>query len=81
MVQWLRALTALPKVLSSNPSNHVAAHNCLMLSSGIQMDIQTKVPVYIKYIHTSLKRRKWKLNFETTLLGRKVSAKSRRTLP
>jgi hypothetical protein len=24
---WLRALTALPKVLSSNPSNHMVAHN------------------------------------------------------
>jgi hypothetical protein len=27
MGQWLRALTALPKVLSSNPSNHMVAHN------------------------------------------------------
>ena len=27
MAQWLRALTALPKVLSSNPSNHMVAHN------------------------------------------------------
>jgi hypothetical protein len=27
MVQWLRAPTALPKVLSSNPSNHMVAHN------------------------------------------------------
>jgi hypothetical protein len=25
--QWLRALTVLPKVLSSNPSNHMLAHN------------------------------------------------------
>jgi hypothetical protein len=29
MVQLLRALTALPKVLSSNPSNHMMAHNYL----------------------------------------------------
>jgi hypothetical protein len=29
MAQWLRALTALPKVLSSNPSNHMVAHNRL----------------------------------------------------
>jgi hypothetical protein len=29
MAQWLRALTALAKVLSSNPSNHMAAHNHL----------------------------------------------------
>jgi hypothetical protein len=27
MAQWLRALTVLPKVLSSNPSNHTVAHN------------------------------------------------------
>jgi hypothetical protein len=27
MAQWLRAPTALPKVLSSDPSNHMVAHN------------------------------------------------------
>ena len=27
MAQWLRALTVLLKVLSSNPSNHMVAHN------------------------------------------------------
>jgi hypothetical protein len=29
MAQWVRALTALQKVLSSNPSNHMLAHNYL----------------------------------------------------
>jgi hypothetical protein len=29
MAQWLRALTALPGVLSSNPSNHMVAHTHL----------------------------------------------------
>ena len=29
MAQWLRALTALLKILSSNPSNHVVVHNHL----------------------------------------------------
>jgi hypothetical protein len=29
MAQWVRALTALLKVLSSNPSNHMVAHNYL----------------------------------------------------
>jgi hypothetical protein len=29
MAQWFRALTALLKVLSSNPSNHMVAHNHL----------------------------------------------------
>jgi hypothetical protein len=27
LLRWLRALTALLKVLSSNPSNHMVAHN------------------------------------------------------
>jgi hypothetical protein len=27
IAQWLRALTALLKVLSSNPSNHMMAHS------------------------------------------------------
>jgi hypothetical protein len=27
MAQWLRALAALLKVMSSNPSNHMVAHN------------------------------------------------------
>jgi len=29
MTQWLRALTALPEVLSSIPSNHVVTHDHL----------------------------------------------------
>jgi hypothetical protein len=29
MAQWLRAPTALLKVLRSNPSNHIVAHNHL----------------------------------------------------
>jgi hypothetical protein len=30
MAQWLRALTALPEILSSSPSsNHMVAHNHL----------------------------------------------------
>ena len=28
MAQWLRALAALPEDLGSNPSTHMAAHNC-----------------------------------------------------
>ena len=43
MAQWLRALTALPEVLSSIPSNHMVAHNhlqwALMPSSGVSGDI------------------------------------------
>jgi hypothetical protein len=44
MAQWLRALTALPEVLSSIPSNHMVAHNHLlwdpMPSSGTQVYMQ-----------------------------------------
>jgi hypothetical protein len=29
MAQWVRVMTALPKVLSSNPSNCMVAHNYL----------------------------------------------------
>jgi hypothetical protein len=42
MAQQLRALAALLKVLSSNPSNHMVTHNHLyqdlMLSSGVSED-------------------------------------------
>ena len=37
MAQWLRTLTALPKVPSSTPSTHTAAHNHLTFPSGEQM--------------------------------------------
>ena len=29
MAQWLRALSVLPEVRSSNPTTHMGAHNCL----------------------------------------------------
>jgi hypothetical protein len=42
MAQLLRALAALPDVLSSNPSNHMVAHNHLswdlIPSSGVSED-------------------------------------------
>jgi hypothetical protein len=42
MAQQLRALIALPEVLSSIPSNHMVAHNHLeyglMTSSGVNED-------------------------------------------
>jgi len=49
MAQWLRALTALPEVLSSNPSNHMVAHNQwdLMPSSGVS-EGSDSVLTYIK---------------------------------
>jgi hypothetical protein len=51
MAQWLRALTVLPEVLSSNPSNHMVAHNHLqwdlMPSSGVSEESNC-VLTYIK---------------------------------
>jgi hypothetical protein len=42
MAQYLRAQTALLEILSSNPSNHMVAHNCLYWdltpSSGVSED-------------------------------------------
>jgi hypothetical protein len=42
MAHWLRALPALPEVLSSVPNNHMVAHNYLqrdpVLSSGVSVD-------------------------------------------
>jgi hypothetical protein len=51
MVQRLRALTALPEILSSMPSNHSVAHNHLkwdlMPSSGVSEDSYSEL-TYIK---------------------------------
>jgi hypothetical protein len=51
MAQWLRALTALPEVLSSIPSNCMVAHNHLkqdlMPSSGVSEDSNSAL-IYIK---------------------------------
>jgi hypothetical protein len=51
MAQWLRALTALPKVLSSIPRNHMLAHNHLQTGlvpfSGVSED-SCSVLIYIK---------------------------------
>jgi hypothetical protein len=39
MAQWLRALAALPEVLSSIPRHHMLAHKWnLMPSSGVSED-------------------------------------------
>ena len=57
MAQWLRALTALPEDLSSNPSNHMVAHNHLewdlMPSSGVSEDSYS-VLIYINKSPSSL---------------------------
>jgi hypothetical protein len=51
MAQLLRALTALPEILSSIPSNHTVAYNHLQWdltpSSGVSED-SNSVLIYIK---------------------------------
>jgi hypothetical protein len=51
MAQLLKALTALPEVLSSIPSNHMVVHNHLqwglMPSSGMSEE-SNSVLIYIK---------------------------------
>jgi hypothetical protein len=51
MAQPLKALTTLPEVLSSIPSNHMVAHNHLywdlMPSSGVSEDSYS-ILIYIK---------------------------------
>jgi len=60
MAQWLRAPTALPEVLSSNPRNHMVTHNHLswdlMLSSGVSEDSDS-VLIYNKQTHLFLKKK------------------------
>ena len=51
MAQWLRALTALPEVLSSNPSNHMVAHNHLqwdLMPSCVLSEDRYSVLIYIE---------------------------------
>ena len=52
LAQWLRALAALPEVLSSIPNNYMMAHNHLSWdltpSSGVSED-NYSVLIYIKY--------------------------------
>jgi hypothetical protein len=47
MAQRLRALTALPEVMSSIPSNHMICNGDLMPSSGVSED-SDGVLIYIK---------------------------------
>jgi hypothetical protein len=58
MAQWLRALTALPKVLSSNPSNYMVAHNHPFLvhlkTATVYLDIMINKPLKKKMKFLSL---------------------------
>ena len=50
MAQWLRALIALPEVLSSIPSNNMVAHNCLPFS-GVSGDNYSVLYIHILKIN------------------------------
>jgi hypothetical protein len=54
MAQWLRALMALPEVLSSIPSNHMVTHNHMWWDSMPTSDMSDdnySVLTYIKQIN------------------------------
>jgi hypothetical protein len=44
MAQQLRSLTALPEVMSSNPSNHMVAHNHFFICNEKQIKKKTYGP-------------------------------------
>jgi hypothetical protein len=63
MAQWLRALTALLEVLSSIPSTHRAAHNCLIPVPG---DL---TPSHRHIYRQNTNAHKIKINFKNINLG------------
>jgi hypothetical protein len=50
MAQWIGALTTLPEVLSSSPSNHMVAHdfNGDLMSSSCVSEDSGSILTYIK---------------------------------
>jgi hypothetical protein len=54
MAQWLRALTILPQVLSSNPVNHMVPHNHLqwdlMPSSDVSEDSNSVIYINLFFL-------------------------------
>jgi hypothetical protein len=54
MAQWVRALTALPEVLSSIPSNHMVAHNHLQWDLAPSSDVsEDSYSIFIHKINKS----------------------------
>ena len=63
MAQWLRALTALPEVLSSIPSTHMVVHNhlynyspedlvhSLLIAKGTRGTSGTQIYMQTKHLH------------------------------
>jgi hypothetical protein len=59
MAQWLSALTALPEVLSSIPSNHMVAHNGVLCPLLMCL----KTATYIHKINKSFLKTKFSTFF------------------
>jgi hypothetical protein len=53
IVQWLRALTALPVVLSSIPSTHMMAYN---ICYGIPCPLLVRLKTATAYSHTKINK-------------------------
>jgi hypothetical protein len=47
MAQWLRALTALPEVLNSIPSNHMVAHNQKTKQNKTKQNKKQPPPIFV----------------------------------
>jgi hypothetical protein len=58
MAQWLRALTALPEVLSSNPNNHMVAHSHLYWDLMHLLVCLKTATVYLHIMNKSKKKKK-----------------------
>jgi hypothetical protein len=70
MVQRLRAPTALPKVLSSNPSNHMVVHYHLNEIRRPLLECLKIATVYLHIIiNKSFKKKKEKNRTEMEVLG------------
>jgi hypothetical protein len=50
MAQWIRALTALPEVMSSIPSNHMVVHNHLKWDLLPSQSMQVYMQIEYSYL-------------------------------
>ena len=68
MAQWLRALTALPEVLSLIPSNHMVVHNHVV-HRILRCPLLVCLKIETMYSHTQiLKQNKTLLSFSPKIL-------------
>jgi hypothetical protein len=60
MAQWIRALTALQEVLSSNPSNHMVAHSHPVVTYDILFWCLKTATMYLHIINKFFKKKERK---------------------